>query len=151
MPREGTTGLHRYAVDIDVPIGTPILAVADGVVTAIGESFMDTDHTEGHENFVLVKHGDGTAALYGHLTYLGAAVEPGEVVAQGGLIGYSGNTGNSSGPHLHFNVLANCSVDPPVDLAVVDQCVTVPMSFRNASPASSCGLRFGVAYTAQPY
>jgi murein DD-endopeptidase MepM/ murein hydrolase activator NlpD len=139
-----------YAVDIEMPIGTPLLAVADGIVRAAGEAHLDTDHTPGHENFIIVEHVDGTASGYGHLTYMGAVVQPGDAVKQGDLIGYSGNTGNSSGPHLHFDVLVNCDVTPPVDLDVVNGCANMPVSFKNASPVSSCGLQQGIAYTAMP-
>ena len=52
-------------------------------------------------------HSDGTFGNYAHLKYRGAAVKKGDFVEKGQLIGYSGNTGFSSGPHLHFSVLIN--------------------------------------------
>ncbi len=145
------TNHKRYAVDVLMPIGTPLLAIAGGVVVALGEQYQDTDHTPGHENFVIVRHTDGTAAGYGHLTNMGAVVEVGAEVNQGDLIGYSGHSGNSTEPHLHFDVIVNCDVQTPVNLDVVNSCANTPLSFRNASPASSCGLRYRVQYTATTY
>lgn len=145
------TNHKKYAVDVLMPIGTPLLAIADGIVRAVGEQYLDSDHTPGHENFIIVEHADGTAAGYGHLTNMGAVVEVGNVVKQGDLIGYSGHTGNSTTPHLHFDVIANCDVRPPVNLDVVNGCANVPLSFKNASPVSTCGLQYSIDYTAMPY
>jgi len=145
------TNHKKYAIDILMPIGTPLLAIEDGVVAALGEQYLDSDHTPGHENFVSVKHADGTAAGYGHLTNMGVVVEVGDEVKQGHLIGYSGHTGNSTSPHLHLDVIANCDVQSPINPDVVNRCANIPLSFKNASPTSSCGLRYEVSYTAMPY
>jgi hypothetical protein len=145
------TNHKKYAIDILMPIGTPLLAIAGGVVTAVGEQYLDTDHTPGHENFIIIEHADGTAAGYGHLMHMGAAIEVGDTVEQGDLIGYSGHSGNSTAPHLHFDVLVGCNVRPPVDLDVINSCANTPLSFRNASPASTCGLRNEMLYTAMPH
>ena len=133
-----------------MPIGTPILAISEGLVVAVEESFLDTDHNKGHENFVLFKNPDANVTLYMHLTYLGVAVQIGDTVQQGDLIGSSGDSGYSTQPHTHLAILRSCSVGPPLVYSVINQCVTIPLSFRNASPVSSCGLRYGITYTAQP-
>jgi murein DD-endopeptidase MepM/ murein hydrolase activator NlpD len=58
----------------------------------------------GRANAVVIKHDDGTQAIYGHLRHNGALVQPGDTVRQGQLIAYSGSTGYSAFPHLHFSV-----------------------------------------------
>jgi len=98
----------KYAVDFNVPLGTPIMAARKGTVVDI-----DKDYSEGgadpllKANHVLILHEDGTLGLYSHLTQNRIPVTLGQRVEAGELIGYSGNTGYSSGPHLHFVVLAN--------------------------------------------
>ena len=138
-----------YAIDLLMPIGTPLLAISDGLVVAVREPYLDTDHTVGHENAVLIQHPDATVAVYGHLTFMGAVVQQGDTVRRGDLIGDSGDSGNSTRPHTHLAVFQGCMVGP-VDLSIVDLCPTLPISFRNASPVGNCGLQTGVAYTAQP-
>lgn len=107
----GWVGTHvlrsnRYAVDIAMPEGTPVLAARGGVV--IGTEWRHGGEQRGPAwgsgNYVLVRHEDGTVATYAHLAHVGVAVEPGEEVQAGRLLGYSGTTGFSSGPHLHFGV-----------------------------------------------
>ena len=144
------TGRQQYAVDVLMPVGTPILAMSNGLAVFVEESFLDPDHVKGHENFVLIKNPDANVTLYVHLTFLGAVVQVGDTVQQGDLIGSSGDSGNSTQPHTHVEVLQSCSVGPPLEFSVINQCVTIPLSFRNASPASTCGLRYGVTYAAQP-
>jgi murein DD-endopeptidase MepM/ murein hydrolase activator NlpD len=143
------SSVQRYAVDVDMPIGTEVLAMRAGTVVRVQESFFDGDNLLGHENQVYVQHDDGTVARYFHLTNLGALVQVGDTVTQGQRIALSGNTGNSSGPHLHFDVTRACCTVPPQynDLPAGE---TLPLTFRNATPDSSCGLRFNVRYTAQP-
>jgi len=101
------TGDTHYAVDFAMPVGTPLLAARAGRVVAVRE-----DSTVGGAdrryidaaNYVVIQHADGTFGEYLHLAPDGARVEPGEHVRRGQLIGRSGNTGFSSGPHLHFGV-----------------------------------------------
>lgn len=100
-------GSSRYAVDLGMPEGTTIVAARDGRVLQIKE---DSDTGCGDPscapdgNFVLLDHGDGTLSEYYHLQLGGALVDVGDTVCAGDPIGLSGNTGFSTGPHLHFTV-----------------------------------------------
>jgi murein DD-endopeptidase MepM/ murein hydrolase activator NlpD len=91
-------------IDLAGPRGTPILAAADGVV-AIAEA-----STVGYGNHVIIAHANGMLTLYGHLEAM--LVQPGQTVKAGQMIGLLGSTGNSTGPHCHFEVRIN---DLPVD------------------------------------
>lgn len=94
-----TQGLHGYnGVDIAAPIGTPVLASAAGNVI-ISRNF---GWNGGYGNYVVIAHTNGTQTLYAHLNT--AIVSPGTTVVQGQVIGYVGNTGKSTGAHLHFEV-----------------------------------------------
>lgn len=98
-------GVLHGGIDIANSIGTPILAAADGVVVDVGP-------TAGYGAWVKIKHSDGTVTLYGHInTWL---VSVGERVMAGDQIATMGNRGNSTGPHLHFEVLLDGSnrIDP---------------------------------------
>ena len=95
---------NRYAVDLAVPEGTPVLAARDGVVMQVGTP---PHHHHASGNFVRLLHDDGTMTVYAHLQPGGALVAPGARVRAGDRIGLSGNTGHSTGPHLHFAVQAN--------------------------------------------
>lgn len=100
----------RYAVDFAVPEGTPVLAARAGKVMQVEWSFREAGTRAGlaaRANLVRVLHDDGSMALYAHLKPEGVTVNPGQVVAAGDRIGVSGNTGFSSGPHLHFAVQVN--------------------------------------------
>ena len=151
------TSVQRYALDILMPIGTDVLAIRAGIVVGVEEDFVDGDNVLGHENYVFVQHEDGSVARYVHLTQMGALVEVSDVVQQGQPIGVSGHTGNSTEPHLHFDVTHSCCVVPP-NYNELPFGETFPLTFRNAraergrvpSQNSSCGLRKGVRYTAVP-
>lgn len=100
-------GENQYAVDFDMPVGTPIHAARGGIVAEVKEDSNRGGPSvsySGDGNYVLVAHTDGTFGNYVHLRRDGAIVEPGDIVAAGEIIAYSGNTGRSSGPHLHFDV-----------------------------------------------
>ena len=99
---------NRNAIDVSMPEGTPIVAARAGTVIEVTEGFSEGGKDQSFvnkANIVRVVHDDGTLAEYVHLMQGGSAVRVGEKVAAGKLIGYSGNTGFSSGPHLHFAVL----------------------------------------------
>lgn len=102
---------NLHAVDIKMPIGTPVHAARGGVVMDLARYFHgtgdDREHFGQRANFVRILHDDGTMAVYAHLDYEGVQVWPGQRVERGQLIGKSGNTGFSTGPHLHFVVQRN--------------------------------------------
>jgi len=121
-------GRSCYAVDFNCPEGTKVYAARGGKVIAV-----DTSHNRGgfdvsfrkDANYIIIEHDDDTLGKYVHLKQYGAVVRVGETVQRGQLIGYSGNTGYSSGPHLHFSV---SSVDPDTKRLPV----TLPFRFETA-------------------
>jgi murein DD-endopeptidase MepM/ murein hydrolase activator NlpD len=101
---------NHYAVDIMMPIDTPIYAARDGVVLEVENDFFSSGTQQAYANkanSIRILHDDGSMAIYAHLALEKALVTPGLKVQAGKLIGYSGNTGFSSGPHLHFAVQVN--------------------------------------------
>ena len=98
---------ERWAYDFGLPEGTEIWAAKSGIVRLVKEDSSigrcDPNYA-GYGNYIVIDHRDGTAALYLHLRYNGAIVNVNDEVRQGDLIGYSGNTGYSCGPHLHFQI-----------------------------------------------
>ncbi|QEY59994.1 M23 family metallopeptidase [Pseudomonas sp. C27(2019)] len=100
------TPKSRYALDIAMPVGTPIVAARAGVVVKI-ENQQTGRGTNPAGNFVRVLHDDGTMGVYLHLQKGSVSVSEGQRVVQGSLLARSGNTGNSTGPHLHFVVQRN--------------------------------------------
>ena len=100
-----------YAVDIAMPEGTDIYAARSGVVFEVAttnfRSGMDDSKSFADANVVRILHDDGTHAIYAHLSWNSIRVKPGDRVARGEFIAESGNTGYSSGPHLHFAVVRN--------------------------------------------
>ncbi len=99
-------------VDLAVPRGTPVYAASEGVVTGARSN-------GGYGNWVRIDHADGVATAYGHLSRFAPRIKPGVRVARGELLGFSGNTGRSTGPHLHFEVIADGQpVDPLAHAAV---------------------------------
>lgn len=100
-------GDFKYSIDWNMPIGTPILAARDGVVVGVRDDFNVGGPSRDYENdanYVMIKHSDGTIGEYAHIMHNGAMVKVGEHVKVGQLIAYSGNTGFTTGPHLHFFV-----------------------------------------------
>lgn len=101
----------RHAVDINVPEGTPVLAARGGVVMQVEDDFegagLDREKFAGRANHVRVLHPDGSMAVYAHLQPETVRVRQGQRISVGQVLGASGNTGFSTGPHLHFAVQVN--------------------------------------------
>ncbi len=100
-------GQFAYALDFLMDMGTPIYAARDGFVVATEDRFKEGGFRPdliSKANFIIIQHSDGTLANYAHLQQKGVLVNPGDTIIQGQLIGYSGNTGYTQGPHLHFEV-----------------------------------------------
>ena len=97
---------NKYAMDIAMPVGTPIIAARAGVVVKT-ENSQNGRGTDPSGNFVRILHDDGTMGVYLHLKQGSVIVREGQRVAVGSPLALSGNTGNSSGPHLHFVVQRN--------------------------------------------
>lgn len=135
----GHPGWHRYAIDFLMPIGTSLIAARSGRAQEIKEDAFDWDHDLEDGNYLLILHADGTLAMYGHLTHDGALVEVGQLVAVGQVIARSGHSGQSTEPHLHFEVM-RCPLGAP-------PCESIPTLFRNTVP-TPCGLQVGVSYPA---
>ena len=102
---------NRYAVDFACDIGTPVLAAREGIVMQVESDFekagLNREKYGGRANFIRILHDDGTMALYAHLREEGALVRVGQRVRAGQQIGLSGNTGFTTGPHLHFVIQVN--------------------------------------------
>lgn len=90
--------MHK-GIDFSVRIGTPVYATGDGVIIETKSKF------NGYGKSIEIKHGYGFKTLYAHLSQF--AVKKGQKVKRGQLIGYSGNSGASTGPHLHYEVIEN--------------------------------------------
>ena len=111
-PIEGYVKGHG-AIDIGVSEGTPVIATKSGEINFTNTGCSVGDHSCGgsYGNYIKIDHGDGIESLYAHLSEV--LVSEGESVNQGQIIGYSGNTGRSTGPHLHFEIRLNGTrVDP---------------------------------------
>ena len=127
----------RYAIDIVMPEGSPVHAVRDGVVMDIEEDFnaggTDAEKYADKANHVRVLHEDGTMALYAHLALASVIVRPGAQVRAGQLLARSGNTGLSSGPHLHFAIQQNTGmklISLPFEFRLADGRTVVPEEGR---------------------
>ncbi|TGL59963.1 M23 family metallopeptidase [Leptospira jelokensis] len=100
-------GNLKYSLDFILPIGTPIHSSRKGRVAEVVKKYSEGGLRKdlfSKANFILIQHDDGTLGNYVHLKKDGAVVNVGDYVEEGQLIGYSGNTGYSDGPHLHFEV-----------------------------------------------
>ena len=94
-------GKGHNGIDLGISIGTPLKAALSGIVLGTG----NTDATRGCYSFgkwVMIRHNNGLSTMYAHLSDI--KVTEGQSVATGQLIGYSGDTGYATGPHLHFGV-----------------------------------------------
>ena len=105
-----TDAASRNAIDIEMPVGTAVHAAREGLVINVARNHFRSGlqlASMSEANFVQVLHDDGTYAIYAHLQLDTVRVRPGQRVGRGEYIANSGNTGFSSGPHLHFVVLRN--------------------------------------------
>ncbi len=109
-PLLGIIRMHT-GVDWAAPIGTPILAAGDGTVEQVGRQ-------GGYGNYIRIRHPNGFATAYGHLSRYADGVEPGVAVKQGQIIGYVGSSGLSTGPHCHFEILVNAKFVNPMTIQV---------------------------------
>jgi murein DD-endopeptidase MepM/ murein hydrolase activator NlpD len=98
-PILGYNRMHK-GIDFAVPTGTPVMAAGSGMVTY-------ADYQPGFGNLVVVTHTNGYATAYGHLSRVAQGVRRGVRVRQGQIVAYSGSTGMSTGPHLHYEVRLN--------------------------------------------
>ncbi len=139
-------GTNRYAYDFGLPMKTEIIASRGGIV--ISEDMVHPDNTysvkkvyrrtgKAKGNCILIQHSDGTIGVYYHLMQGSSTVNKGDRVKQGQLIALGGNSGFTTGAHLHFEVRKS-KVDRQ----------TVPITFRNASPGETFDLKPGNKYTA---
>jgi len=87
----------HHGVDYAAPTGTPVSAIGSGTVAFAGRR-------GGYGNLIILKHWNGYSTYYGHLSRIGNGIRRGAKVSQGETIGYVGSTGNSTGPHLHFEI-----------------------------------------------
>ena len=103
-----------FAIDIAMPVGTDVIAARDGVVIEVAadnyRGGLDMVRDGPAANIVRILHDDGTFSLYAHLNWNTIRVKPGDQVTAGQYIADSGNTGFSSGPHLHFSVQRNAGL-----------------------------------------
>ena len=97
---------NRQAIDFAAPVGTPVVAARAGTVMQAEGRFADTGQLD-QANLVRILHADGSMAVYAHLQRGSLSVVPGQPVEAGQLIARSGNSGWSTGPHLHFAVQVN--------------------------------------------
>lgn len=101
------TSLRTFhsAIDIVVKVGTSVRSVSDGRIA-------DTGYNSVFGNYIIVKHDSGYQSLYAHLSKI--SVKEGSYIDKGSLIGLSGNTGQSTGPHLHFSLFKNGQALDPI-------------------------------------
>jgi murein DD-endopeptidase MepM/ murein hydrolase activator NlpD len=104
-PILGYTKMHT-GVDWAAPFGTPIYASGNGTIEKAGWE-------SGYGKYIRIKHNNGYETAYGHMTAFARGMEPGARVRQGQVIGFVGSTGESTGAHVHFEILVNGRfVDP---------------------------------------
>lgn len=96
-------------IDLAAPTGTPIYASGDGIVER-------AQWVSGYGRYVGLKHVNGFETAYGHMNKIADGIKPGTRVRQGQIIGYVGSTGNSTGPHLHFEIKVNGRVVDPLSV-----------------------------------
>ena len=125
---------NRYAIDMPMPEGTPVLAAKSGVVLDMKMFFAGHSNDpadRARTNYIRLLHPDGTMTVYVHLRTASARVNIGQSVAAGEMIAESGNTGYSSGPHLHFAVQRNDG----------KRLVAIPFHFNGVIPTQGSWLQ----------
>ncbi len=105
-PFTGETGYHQ-GLDISLEKGSPVYATADGTVEAAA-------YNGDYGNLIILRHGFGLTTRYGHLS--GFNVKAGQTIKRGEVIGFVGATGRATGPHLHYEILANGKLINPLQL-----------------------------------
>ena len=129
-PFRGTAAMHA-GVDIPGPVGTPIYATADGMIS-------HASRLGGYGNMVEINHGKGIATRYGHLSKI--LVADGAHVTRGQLIALMGSTGRSTGPHLHYEVrIDGHAVNPIPFLTTADYLLAVQDRDVHTIPVSTDG------------
>ncbi len=101
------SNFSKYAIDFKMKVGQGVCAMRDGVVVGLKQNSNEGGRNKKYfdkANYILLYHADGTFSQYVHLKYNGVLVNIGDKVKKGQTIGYSGNTGYSTTPHLHFGV-----------------------------------------------
>lgn len=129
---------QEYALDFDLAEGTPVYAVRAGTVVKVVDNFNKSCPDAScmqYNNFMIISHNDGTYADYAHLKKNGALAELGDEVAVGDLIANSGNTGWTTGPHLHLVIF----------VPAVNKRKTIPTLFKIGATQSE-ELREGNSY-----
>ena len=111
-PVLGYNRMHK-GIDFAVPTGTPVMAAGSGTVT-------HASYTRGFGNLVVVSHTNGYSTAYGHLSRFASGVKKGARVRQGQIVAYSGSTGISTGPHLHYEVRVRGSQVNPTNLKMAN-------------------------------
>lgn len=101
------TSMMHEGIDFTAPIGTEIYATGNGTVAKVEYN------GRGYGNNVVINHGFGYSTLYGHMSRF--AVRPGQKIKRGDVIGYVGNTGSSTGPHVHYEVIKNGKKIDPIN------------------------------------
>jgi len=136
------SGYSKYALDFEMPVGTPVYSAREGTVVKVVESHTKHGPSEAYRddsNYVVIQHADGTWAEYHHLMHNGVIVEVGQHVVENQQIAISGNTGFTTGPHLHFLVAHRISWN---------KASSIPVQFRSVKGTIRQPV-VGVAYRAE--
>jgi murein DD-endopeptidase MepM/ murein hydrolase activator NlpD len=105
--RGGAAFLMHNGIDLVAPTGTPVLAAASGTVVGAAPN-------AGYGNWIRIEHAQNLATVYGHLSAFAPGISAGAKVQRGQVIGFVGNTGRSTGAHLHFEVINNGQATDPM-------------------------------------
>jgi murein DD-endopeptidase MepM/ murein hydrolase activator NlpD len=136
-PILGYSRMHR-GVDLAAPHGTPVYAVADGVV-------QEAKWQGGYGKLIVIAHDSRLATAYGHLSQFSSGIEPGIPVARGDVIGFVGSTGRSTGPHLHFEVRIDGQQVDPTPMIPIDTNPSGSGIITVSLPASRPAFQLGTA------